>query len=91
MTSNAEHLLKKNPKLIHLEGVKVTSHVQRDAGEWIVNTLLIQNYEVAFKYKRKHRYRSLIGSLVNLTYYPSVEHPAGIEIEMMKVVRIRQS
>ena len=36
-------------------------------------------------------YRSLPGSPVNLTYYPKTEQIAGMEFEIMKVVRIHKS
>jgi hypothetical protein len=51
--------------------------------------VMIDGCDVPFKYKRKKRYRSLAGQRVNLTYYPSTEEVAGIEMEVMKVVRIR--
>lgn len=91
MKSTVDKLLKKNPQLIHSDNVKVTSHVQRESEGWFINTIMIENCEVAFKYKRKKRYKSLIGATVNLTYYPQTELIAGIEFETMKVVRIRIS
>ena len=71
--------------------LKVSSHVQREAGDWIINTLMIEGYDVPFKYKRKKRYRSLQGSRVNLTYYPDTERVAGMDIEIMRVVRVKIS
>ena len=65
------------------------SHVQRDDKEWIINTLMIEGCEVPFKYKRKKMYRNIKGQRVNLTYYPAKESVAGIEMEIMKVVRIK--
>ena len=91
MKSDIDKLLKKNAKLNHLDGVKVTSHVQREKGEWYLNTLMIEGYLVAFKYNRKKLYRSLQGASVNLTYYAANEQVAGIDVEYMKVVRIRRS
>ena len=82
-------LLKTHQKLVHSEGVKVLSHVQRDDKEWIINTLMIEGCEVPFKYKRKKMYRNIKGQRVNLTYYPMTETVAGIEMEVMKVVRIK--
>jgi len=82
-------LLNTHQKLVHSEGVKVLSHVQRDDKEWIINTLMIQGCEVPFKYKRKKMYRNIKGQRVNLTYYPATESVAGIEMEVMKVVRIK--
>jgi len=67
------------------------SHVQREAGEWFVNTLMIENCEVPFKYRRKKRYKNLEGQQVNLTYYPGVESVAGLEIEIMTIVRIKRT
>ncbi len=91
MKSEVNKLLKNNTKLNQLDSVKVTSHVQREKDDWFVNTLMLQGYTVAFKYKRKKRYRSLEGAAVNLTYYPQSEKVAGMEFEFMKVVRIRRS
>lgn len=87
--SDAKTLLKKNPDLVHSEMQKVLSHVQRDKDDWILNTVMIEGCDVPFKYKRKERYRSLKGSRVNITYYPDTEMVAGVEFEVMTVVRIR--
>ena len=91
ITSDAGKLLKKNPELTHSDNRKVSSHVQRDEGEWIINTLLLDDSEVPFKFKRKQAYRDLKGARVNLTYYPDSETVAGISMEVMRVVRIRKS
>lgn len=91
MKSDPKKLLKKNQQLNHLDSVKVQSHIQRESGDWIVNTLMIENYDVPFKYSRKKMYRSLQGARVNLTYYAQIENVAGLEFESMKVVRIRRS
>jgi hypothetical protein len=91
MKSQVDKLLKKNPQLIHSDMMKVTSHVQRQSEGWFINTIMIENCEVPFKYKRKKRYKNLTGATVNLTYYPQAELIAGIEFETMKVVRIRIS
>lgn len=93
MKSDVEKLLKKNERLNQLDLVKVVSHVQREIedGDWVLNTFMLEGYDVPFKYKRKKRYRSLQGAPVNITYYPQVEQVAGIDIEVMKVVRIRKS
>lgn len=91
MASDVDKLLKKNAELNQLDGVKVTSHVQREGGGWIVNTLMLDGYDVPFKYRRKKLYKSLEGAPVNLTYYPQLEKVAGIDFETMKVVRIRKS
>jgi len=81
--------LKTHQRLIHSEMKRVASHVQRDTKQWVLNTLMIEGYDVPFKYKRKKRYKNTQGQRVNLTYYPSKESVAGIEMEIMKVVRIR--
>ena len=91
MKSDPEKLVKKHKKLTHSDMMKVISHVQREAGEWTINTLMIDGCDVAFRYKRKQRYKSLKGQRVNLTYYPTIETIGGIQMEMMNVVRIRIS
>ena len=82
-------LLDKHRQLNQSDAMKVISHVQREQGEWILNTLMIDGYDVPFKYRRKKRYKSVQGQRVNLTYYHSTESVAGIEMEVMKVVRIK--
>ncbi|MCW8329724.1 hypothetical protein MD588_12980 [Photobacterium sp. SDRW27] len=89
MKSPVDSLLNNHEKLIHSEGVKVTSHTQRDDGDWVLHTLMIEACDVPFKFKRKKRYKSLKGAKVNMTYYPGIETVAGFEIEVMKVVRIK--
>ena len=88
MQSNPKKLIARHPELVHSEDRKVVSHVQREADEWVINTLLIEGSDVPFRYKRKKKYKSLFGARVNLTYYPTAEHVAGIEVEIMKVVRV---
>lgn len=84
-------LLAENDQLIHSKMQKVESHVQRQVGEWFHNTLLIQGYEVPFKYKRQKVYKSLKGARVDLIYYPSTEQVAGIDFEYMKVIKVNLS
>lgn len=91
MTSDVDKLLKKNEQLNQLDGVKVTSHVQRLDDGWYINTIMLDGYDVPFKYKRKKEYRPLTGAPVNLTYYPVTEKLAGMDFEVMKIVRIRKS
>lgn len=91
MTSDVDKLLKKRHQLNQLDLVKVISHVQREDDGWVVNTLMLEGYDVPFKYSRKKKYRSLQGAPVNLTYYPQIEKVAGMDFEIMKVVRIRKS
>jgi hypothetical protein len=67
------------------------SHVQREVGEWIINTLMIEGYSVAFKFKRKQAYKNVTGQRVNLIYYSALESVAGMDIEVMNVVRIKIS
>ena len=87
----AQKLVKKHDKLIHSENMKVSSHVQRECDDWIINTLMLDKLDVPFKYKRKKRYKSLQGQSVNLTYYPETETIAGFSIEVMSVVRVKVS
>ena len=89
MTSDPDKLLKKNSQLTHSEDQKVVSHVQRSREEWVLNTVMIEGCDVPFKYRRKTLYKSLNGARVNLTYYPETELVAGVEFEVMKVVRIK--
>lgn len=89
MKSDIDKLLEKNKELIHSEMMKVSSHVQRADGDWFVNTIMLEGYDVPFKYKRKQQYKSLKGARVNLTYYPATEDVAGISFEVMNVVRIK--
>ena len=87
--TDVEKLLSEHPTLTHSENMRVVSHVQRDDNDWLLNTLMIEGYEVPFKFRRKKAYRNLKGARVNLTYYPILEEVAGIEFESMKVVRIK--
>jgi len=89
MNSDPEALIKKHKQLVHSDMQKVTSHVQRDDGEWILNTIMIEGCDAPFKYRRKKQYKNIQGQRVNLTYYPSVETVAGFNMEIMKVVRIK--
>lgn len=91
ITSEPDKLLKKNAKLVHSDMQKVVSHVQRDIGDWVLNTLMIEGCDVPFKYKRKDLYKSLKGNRVNITYYPGSESVAGMKVEVMNVVRIKVS
>jgi len=91
LKSEVDKLLEKHQQLNQLDFIKVISHVQRKSDGWILNTILLEGYDVAFKYRRKTAYRSLEGARINLTYYPQNEKVAGLEIETMKVVRIRKA
>ncbi len=91
LKDNPDKLVARHAALVHSEQRKVASHVQREAGDWIINTVMLEGVDVPFKYKRKRQYKSLVGASVNLTYYPTVENVAGFDIEVMKVVRIRRS
>ncbi len=89
MKSPVDKLLKRHQELTHSEMQKVVSHVQRESGDWFLNTVMIDGYDVPFKYKRKQQYRNLKGNRVNLTYYPDTEKVAGMDMEVMRVVRIK--
>ena len=88
---STKRLLAENEELVHSTNQKVTSHVQREDGDWILNTVLIDNCETPFKYKRRKKYRSLKGAHVDLLYYPSSEFVAGMEFEYMQVIKINLS
>lgn len=89
MDKKVNKLLKEHNKLIHTEAIKVVSHVQREEGDWVINTLMLENISAPFKYKRKKRYKTLVGQQVNITYYCGSENVAGFEIEVMNIVRIK--
>ncbi len=89
MKPEPEQLLKGHKRLVHSDMLKVTSHVQRNDGDWILNTIMVEGYDVPFRYKRKQAYKSIKGQRVNLTYYPSSETVGGVEFEVMNVVRIK--
>lgn len=91
MKTSPEKLLKKHEKLTHSEMMKVTSHVQRNDEDWIVNTLMLEGHDVPFRYERTKPYKNLKGQRINLTYYATTETVAGMVFEIMNVVRIKIS
>ena len=91
MKSDVDKLLDRHERLVHSERKRVVSHMQRETKDWIINTLMLEDYLVPFRFKRKKPYRNLKGAYVNLTYYPDVEMVGGIDMEVMNVVRIRVS
>ena len=91
MKSPVKKLLQVHEKLNQSDMMKVESHVQRESGDWLINTLMIEGCSAPFKYKRKQKYKNLKGQRVNLTYYPGTESVAGMEVEVMNVVRIKIS
>ena len=90
MQSDPKKLVEKHSSLTHSELMKVMSHVQRNQDDWILHTLMVEGCNVPFKFKRKSKYQSLKGARVNMTYYPTQETIAGIDLEVMKVVRIKR-
>lgn len=86
-----EKLLQKHQRLNQMDMAKVLSHVQRETDDWVLNTIMLEGYDVPFIYRRKARYKSLKGARVNVTFYPDSQVVAGIEFEVMNVVRIRRS
>ncbi len=89
--SDVRKLLKKHRQLNQLDMAKVESHVQRETGDWVLNTLMLEGYDVPFRYRRKKKYKSLEGARVNLTFYPETKAVGGADFEIMSVVRIRRS
>jgi len=53
MESDLSKMLKKNEQLNQLDMAKVASHVQREADDWVHNTIMLEDYDVPFKYLRK--------------------------------------
>lgn len=90
MRSDPKKLVEKNQNLIHSELLKVISHTQRDDGEWVLHSLMVEGCDVPFKFKRQGQYKTLKGARVNMTYYAEQEVVAGIRFEVMKVVRIKR-
>lgn len=88
---SVKRLLEKHQELVHSEMKKVVSHVQRGEGDWIINTLLIEDCDVPFRYKRRKMYQNLKGARVDMTYYATTETVSGIDIEVMNVVQIHRS
>lgn len=77
MENNAsKKLLKKHNKLLHSDSLQVVSHVQRTQSEFILNALMIDGYDMPFRYRRKQKYNGLKGQWVNLTYYADSENVA---------------
>ena len=91
MRTEVDKLLARHERLVHSERKRVVSHVQRQSKDWLINTIMLEDYRVPFRFKRKRPYKNLKGAYVNLTYYPNTEVVAGIEMEVMNVVRIRVS
>lgn len=87
----AKQLIEQHQQLTHTDNIKVISHVQRESNEWFVNTLMLEDIDVPFKYKRKKLYKSLNGQRVNITYYPDNETIASFDIEIMRIVRVKIS
>ena len=89
MKNEVDKLLNRHKLLVHSERKRVISHVQRKDRSWIINTVMLEDYSVPFRFKRKKSYKNLKGMFVNLTYYPNTKTIAGIEVEIMDFVRIR--
>lgn len=89
--ADVKKLLKKHEQLNQLDMAKVVSHVQREKDDWMLNTLMLEGYDIPFVYRRKKIYKSLKGARVNLTYYPETKSISGVDFETMNVVRIRRS
>lgn len=91
VNKEAKQLIEQHKKLVHTDNIKVISHVQRESDDWFVNTLMLENVDVPFKYKRKKQYKSLKDHRVNITYYPDNEKIANFDMEIMRIVRIKIS
>lgn len=91
MPVSSKKLIKQHPALTLSTDKKVLSHVQRDDGEWIQNTLMIEGCDVPFKYKRKKKYKNLKGALINLSYYPETKTIGSLTFETMKVVSVKRA
>ncbi len=76
-------------QVVNLLNAELDEECDED-GEWILHTIMIEGCDAPFKFRRTKKYKSLKGQQVNLTYYPDSESVAGFEIEVMRVVRIKQ-
>ncbi len=90
MQSDPKKLVGKHASLTHSELMKVLSHVQRSQGDWVLHTLMVEGCNVPFKFKRKSEHQTLKGARVNMTYYPAQETVVDIDLDIMKVVRIKR-
>lgn len=61
MNSDPNKLLEKNRELVHSELMKVMSHNQREQGEWVLHSVMVEGCDAPFKFKRKEKLRSLKG------------------------------
>ncbi len=90
--TDPKKLIKKHQSLIQSDFKKVLTHTQREKDGWFINSVMIEGCDAPFKFKRKQAYKQLSkGQRVNLTYYPQTETVAGLDFEVMKVVRIKIS
>ena len=48
--SEIKKLLTKHQQLNQLDMTKVTSHVQREKDDWVLNTIILEGYDVPFQY-----------------------------------------
>ncbi len=76
--------------LTHSENKKVSSHVQREEGDWYLNTIMIDGCDIPFQYKRKKPYKSLTGARVNMSYYLETKEVGGLSFEIFKVVSLKR-
>jgi hypothetical protein len=52
---------------------------------------MIEGWDVPFRFRRRKMFKNVKGARVNMTYYRGVENIAGMEMEVMNVVRIKIS
>ncbi|MGL4516940.1 hypothetical protein [Shewanella sp.] len=90
MNKAVKKMLANHERLIHSDGVTVLSHTQREKGDWVQHTVMVENCDVPFKFRRVKKYKSLQGQKISVVYYPETELVAGFEIEIMQVVRIKR-
>lgn len=90
MNKAVKKMLANHERLIHSGEVTVLSHTQREKGEWVQHTVMLENCDVPFKFRRVKKYKNLQGQKVSVVYYPETEMVEGFEIEIMQVVRIKR-
>ena len=52
MKTPVDKMLDQHQQLVHSENVSVLSHVQREKEDWVLHTVMIENCDTPFKFKR---------------------------------------
>ncbi|MGL4835142.1 MAG: hypothetical protein ACRCXH_12080, partial [Shewanella sp.] len=66
MNKAVKKMLANHERLIHSDGVTVLSHTQREKGDWVQHTVMVENCDVPFKFRRVKKYKSLQGQKISV-------------------------